>query len=54
VSRKPKTFREFIDNDWYHMLMQLQSIKDKVATNTKLTYLILGAVIAAALSRTVF
>ncbi|KKM66871.1 hypothetical protein LCGC14_1476850 [marine sediment metagenome] len=54
MSEKPKTLEEFMSNEWLHMLLELKLIKDKVANNTKLTYLILGAVIAAAFSRAVF
>ncbi len=52
--RKPKDWDDFVSNHWFHMLLELQTIKTKVATNTKLTYLILGAVVASALGRMVF
>ena len=51
---KSKTFSDFLINDWFHMLLELQMIKDKVATNTRLTYLILGAVVASVIGRAVF
>lgn len=54
MDRKPKDWNDFVENHWFHMLLELQSIKDKVAANTRLTYLILGAVVAAALGRVIF
>lgn len=52
--RKPKDWDDFVSNHWFHMLVELSTIKDKVATNTKLTYLILGAIIAGAIGQLVF
>lgn len=44
---KPKTFEEFLSNDWPHLVAE-------VASNTKLLYIVLAAIVGAAIARTVF
>lgn len=39
----PKWFKEFLQNDYWHLT-------NNVSRNTKLLYIILGAIIAAALA----